>query len=183
MFRTTFTHTYSTPLPPTTTSSLVLSLLHDFPLMITLNPLVQSYTLLPTPEPTFKSSAPKNPNAQVIAQDWDAEYEVTDLVSYLPFHLWDSKVTFKAKFKATEEGMESLVNAPAGVVSEARWWLMETEEGGLVLEEVAEVSCQRVLARTVKGQMRDSHGVLAGRFLERLEERRLEEKGKGGGKV
>lgn len=79
--------------------------------------------------------------------------------------------------------MESLVNAPAGVVSEARWWLMETEEGGLVLEEVAEVSCQRVLARTVKGQMRDSHGVLAGRFLERLEERRLEEKGKGGGKV
>ncbi|MCJ1243450.1 hypothetical protein MMC30_000647 [Trapelia coarctata] len=151
--------------------------------MITLNPLVQSYALLPSPEPTFKSSSPKNPNAQIIAQDWDAEYEVTDLVSYLPFHLWDSKVTFRAKFKATEEGMESLVNAPGGVVSDARWWVQEAVDGSLVLEETAEVSCHRALARTVKGQMRESHGVLAGRFLERLEERRVEEKGKGGGKA
>ena len=181
MFRTTFTHTYTTPLPPSSSRSLAISLLHDFPLMITLNPLVKHYELLPDPpEPTFKSSSPKNPNAKIIAQDWDVEYAVTDLVSYLPWHLWDSRVTYTAKFRLTEDGMESRVNAPAGVVSDAKWWVAEAEDGSLVLEEEAEVSSNRMLARAVRGQMKESHGILASRFLERLEERRVAEKGKRG---
>ena len=79
--------------------------------------------------------------------------------------------------------MESLINAPAGVVSDAKWWVAEAEDGSLVLEEKAEVSSNRMLARVVRTQMRESHEILAERFLERLEERRFEQKRKGGAKA
>jgi hypothetical protein len=168
-------------------------MLHDFSLMITLNPLVQSHRLLEAPEtgltpfpehpfgysrpsvdlPTSRTSTPPPRRPSPTAPDWDAEYEVTDLVSYLPFHLWDSKVVYRCKFKATNDGMASLVNAPAGVVSLASWRVIE-EGGEVVLEERAEVSVSRVLARTVKGAMEESHKVIAERFLEELERKKKE---------
>lgn len=100
-------------------------------------------------------------------------YAITDKLSY--FGVWDGKVTYSADFENTSDGLRTDVRAAMGLVSEGTWKVEERAEG-LVLVETARVSCGRLMRLFVEGTMRKSHNELCGRFLERLQKARVEER-------
>ena len=140
--------------------------------MITLNPLVQSHRRISShasSELAQKQSTIEN------------EYEITDIISYLPYHLWDSTVTYTAKFTCTVDGLDTLVAAPAGVLIEGAWRIIGIgDEGGQTLQETAKVTCNWALMPFVKVPMHSSHKILHERFLEILKERQNRHEGAGG---
>jgi hypothetical protein len=154
--------------------------------MIRLNPLVQSYELISTSEPSATASVSKLSKASSLssksAQGAGAEgefdtrthtYTVTDKLDNL--NSWTAvlspkQVTYTSALTSTVTGLDSVVNAPMGMVSSVTWNVVEGEGGALVLEEHGKVKCNRLVAGFVKGAMVESHGVLARGFAAKLTE-------------
>ncbi|MCJ1303290.1 hypothetical protein MMC08_006098 [Hypocenomyce scalaris] len=168
--------TTTTNLLHTLSRTRILSALHNHPLMIELNPLVISHHCVDS------SSSPgvyELPNST-------STHRITDRVSYMPYHLWDSQITYMATFQNNETGLVTQVSAPLGVEIIGEWKLLSTSElssidhnegsagapGGeedWVLQETATVSCSILLMPFVKAQIQQSHEEMHQRFREQLE--------------
>lgn len=144
--------------------------------MIELNPLVKSHHSVNT----LSSQEPKDPPIS------KCTHSITDRLSYLPLHLWDSEITYTATFQDTELGLVTEVSAPLGVQTISEWKLLSPNERSSaghkgssegiergvqdwILQETATVSCSTFLMPFVKGQIEQSHGEMLRRFRERLE--------------
>lgn len=144
--------------------------------MIELNPLVKSHHSVNT------ASSQESNDPPILK----CTHSVTDRLSYLPLHLWDSEITYTAAFQDTELGLVTEVSAPLGVQTTSEWKLLSPNErspaghnGSLeavgygvqdwILHETATVSCSIFLMPFVKIQIEQSHGEMLRRFRERLE--------------
>lgn len=175
--RTTAKITTTSSLPHTISAKRILATLHDHSLLMELNPLVKSHHLL-------------NPTSPQEAQDSSTSkctYRITERLSYLPFHLWDSEITFTATFQDTELGLITKVSAPLGVEMNSEWKLLTSnerrsdsllqrsvgngigEEEEWILQETATVSCSMFMMPFVKTQIKQSRGNIHQRFRQWLE--------------
>ena len=168
MFRTSFTYTYTTPLPPRTRKSDALALLHDPPAIISLSPLTQSHRRIDSLNDPVESPNP--------SLDGKSSYEITHAVPVLPFHLWDKSVTFKADFDPVEDGTDVVVYAPGDLIIISEWRTRGEDGGEMVLEEKAEVKCSVFVLPLVKPTHAKSHHEVHMAFLERLKEKEKERK-------
>ena len=128
--------------------------------MITLNPLVIDHYLLPANSPESTASP---------------TYSITDQISTLPFHLWDSEITYTASFENIPSGLLSKTNAPMGVEIAGEWRLVasggvgqDVSDEGFELVETATVTCNLFLMPYIKGTIKKSHDELRRRFEEIL---------------
>ncbi|KAF2032418.1 hypothetical protein EK21DRAFT_87275 [Setomelanomma holmii] len=163
-FNSTATLHHVTQLPPGTTFSRALELLHNHDLLIKLDPEFALYETLPTEAAT--------PNAK--------RYKVTDHMHALPKGLWDSTVTFVAEMTDTEDGILWIVKAPLGLVQTTTWRCLKTEglanadkgsEAGQrewSLVEDVEIKANRLLTGTVKAKCEENWKGSHSRFVEHL---------------
>ena len=152
-------------IPSSIPAAQILSALHDHSLMITLNPLVIAHHPL---QPASGDSPSKS------------AYSIRDRIAYLPFHLWDTEITYTASFENTPTGVKTVTHAPAGLEICAEWKVLslsETKhnedssgEARSIIEETATVTCNALLMPFVKYTMRNSHEELKREFVERLKD-------------
>ncbi|KAI0743545.1 hypothetical protein C8Q80DRAFT_1181782 [Daedaleopsis nitida] len=163
-----FTHIARTPLPRGVAHVDALTLLQNHSAMIELNPLVIAHERCDGSPSSPSASAPETNKPS-------ATYRITDSIDYLPLGLWKGKVVYYADFWNTEDGIKTKVNAAMGFVSESVWKIEEEPAKGegegatLVLTEVAQVTCPRVMKMFVEGTIRKSHDELGRRLITRLE--------------
>lgn len=171
-----------TILPESVKKEDVLSLLHDHSSMIILNPIVVEHEKVPgpiSPPPTPREqddAVDMHQDNDIFSSATTAKYNITDRISYLPGHLWDSTVTYAAWFADTPDGLRSFVQAPAGVEIRGSWRVRQiespdgrdSEDLGIYLAEEAVVSCNSLLRPFIQSTMQKSHATLHHRFLERL---------------
>ena len=146
----------TSPLNQSISFAEILSALHNHSQMITLNPLVISHV----PAPTDNSETSVS-----------TTYSITERISYLPFHLWDSEFTFTASFENTSSGLDTVTHAPAGVDLDSRWKVLSVgallgrnDHKGCWLEETVKVTCSILLMPYVKSSMKGSHAELRRRL-------------------
>ena len=180
-FRSTFAVQKQTVLPQSVRREDVLRLLHDHSVMITLNPIVINHDKVPGP--ISPPPSPKHEEAALIHDDDDiststtsVKYTITDRISYLPGHLWDSTITYSAWFVDTPDGVRSFVQAPAGVEIRGSWRVRPVQavderdkvDFGIYLIEEAIVSCNALLRPFIQSTMQKSHATLHQKLLETL---------------
>lgn len=174
--RTTAKITTTTSVPRAIAAARILAALHNHSLMIELNPLVKSHHSLNT----TSSQEAQGPSTS------KCTHSITDSLSYLPFHLWDSEINYTAAFLDIEDGLVTEVSAPLDVKIVGEWKLMSPNERSStcysessagngcgeedwILQETATVSCSIFLMPFVKGQIKQSHEDVHQRFRKRLE--------------
>ena len=133
--------------------------------MITLNPLVISHDRIPL--------APADSTSK-------SRYSIRDRIAYLPFHIWDTEITYTASFENTPTGVKTVTNAPAGLEICAEWKVLPIPknkneedwngEEGLIVEETASVTCNALLMPYIRHTMSRSHEELKRKFVARLED-------------
>lgn len=155
--------------------STVLALFRNPSAIITLNPLVTSHHSLDPAElpPETRSHSPSS-------VPWQG-YSVTDTKAGF-FNIGSNTVTYKAWFRETASGCETVVAAPAGVAIEAAWIAEEIHDVGedeahqakggtsIKVTETAKVTCPRIFAPYIRSTMSESHGVIHKRLWERCKE-------------
>jgi len=182
----------TTSLPASITKSQVLALLHNHDRMITLNPLVTNYQLLP---PSASVEFFKHESSSTTKTQSNGEpilvYEVTDDMSVAATGnegegaggsggCWrggwakrfvPDSITYNSSMQDTEDGLVSITHAPMGVHSVTTWVVREIGEGGegLVLEERGNISSNRLLMGFIKTTLQDSHEKLVKDFVAELE--------------
>ena len=159
MFRTTFTNTVTTPVPPDLPISSLTALLHDHSYLITMQPIVTRHEI-----------AARDPATSRIT------YNVWENIDLLPFGLWKKEIQFTAAFTDKKEGVTSYVEAPMGFVSTAEYTVKPGEEwdgegGGWVLEEKIESSCNVVFKWFVQGTMVPVRRKMHAQIMEKCKER------------
>lgn len=140
MWRTTFTNTIATPLPPDLKPATLVHLLHDHRFLISTSPLVTRIEPTSPPYAAGKTT-----------------YEIWENIDVLPFGLWKKQISFTADFEDTADGLLSWVHAPMNLENHATYTVRnaasaadgqpesaEGEAGGMVLEEVVKTSCNVV---------------------------------------
>ncbi|PNS17489.1 hypothetical protein CAC42_8032 [Sphaceloma murrayae] len=163
-----------TPLPPSVTRTQAVELLHNHAEIIQLNPLIIDFKSIPKPD-----EGPDDESHYT----W---YELTDKITYLPGYA--RNVTYRGAFLDTPEGVNTHVYAPAGLEIRERWYICDSSQvrssscsnsvasentdetsvhgnGGLVLCEDIDMTCNVLLVAFVKKQLMASHAVLTERLL------------------
>ncbi|KAF1935586.1 hypothetical protein EJ02DRAFT_460259 [Clathrospora elynae] len=170
---TTATLHHSTRLPPSTSFTHALSLLHNHPLLIRLDPEYASHTPLP--------SNPATPDTK--------RYKVTDHMNALPAGLWDTTVTFEAEMTNTEDGVLWIIRAPLGLVQTTTWRCLKTgslgaeeregegggeegkeDKGEWSLVEDVEIKANRMLVGTVRGKCEENWRGAHAKFVAHLKD-------------
>ncbi|KAK5947619.1 hypothetical protein PMZ80_001772 [Knufia obscura] len=224
-----FTHTSYLPLPPTkppppsTQNSdpparsetadqiqsrglkTAISMLHQPPLMISLNPLVQHYSLVHpenTPRlvnltklaPEFNVTLAPTPSVSTFEESKNGEfvhYEIIDKFEFLG-GLTSKLMTYRACFRPLYDaehstipkghgresiGLETISDPGSGVSLLGKWVVDvdETRPGYLVLRESVQVHCNVFLGWYVRGQLEGAHEMLHKEFGRRFCERMVEE--------
>lgn len=158
MFRTTFHNSVTTPLPADIDPISVVSLLHDHSFLITLQPIVTGHE--------FKERDPET--------GWMV-YHVHEVVSILPFGLWQQATSFQCSFRDKQEGVATFIQAHLGINSEADYTLRVSEhegEGtGWVLDEQIESSCNFLLKWIVQSNMMPARKKMHEQVIEKIRER------------
>ena len=156
MFRTKFHNSVTTPLPPDIDPKSVVSLLHDHAFLISLSPIVTGHEI-----------RERDPETGWII------YDVHEVVSVLPFGLWQQPTTFQLHFRDKQEGVTSFIEASLGIKSEADYTvrLSEGESGGWVLDEQIESSCNFLLKWVVVGNMMPVRRKMHQQIIEKIRER------------
>ena len=161
MFRTTFTNTVTTPIPPNTIPSIdaLIALLHDHSYLITMQPIVTRHEI-----------RDRDPTTHRIT------YNVWENIQLLPFGLWPKEIQFTAAFTDKKDGVISYVEAPMGFVSTAEYTVKpgaewDGEGGGWVLEERIESACNVVFKWFVQGTMVPVRRKMHQQILEKVRER------------
>lgn len=124
--RTTWTHVFYTPIPPTTTPDTVTTLLHDHKALIHLSPLVTDSKLHPDESPDTASS---NDPASTKSKHYTVWERITILsFAWLGLGAWTQQISFEVEFLDTRDGLETLIAAPLGMVSKATYAVMRVED-------------------------------------------------------
>lgn len=71
---------------------------------------------------------------------WTASYTITDSISYLPFGLWDSTLSYIAHFRDVDDGVEIETHAAMGFVSRATWRVCSATEQSATKSSAKEAS-------------------------------------------
>ena len=172
MFRTTFHNNVTTPIPSDLNTSLLLALLHDHSYLITMQPIVTRHSIRSRDQASGEIT-----------------YDIWENIDLLPFGLWKREIQFQAAFTDTDTGVVSTVEAPMGFVSSAEYVIRPAgakdsegndavdgataEEGGWVLEEKIESSCNVVFKWFVQGTMVPVRRKMHARILEKVREREV----------
>lgn len=158
MFRTTFHNNVTTPLPPDIDPKSVISILHDHSFLITLSPIVTGHDV--------KERDPET--------GWIV-YDVYEVVTILPFGLWQQPITFQCSFRDKQEGVTSFIEAGLGIKSEADYTVRvsknEQEGSGWVLDEQIESSCNLLLKWVVQSNMMPVRKKMHEQIIERIREK------------
>ncbi|KAB8338937.1 hypothetical protein FH972_021877 [Carpinus fangiana] len=164
-------YTVITPLPAGITRETVRDTLHNHVEMIDLNPLVIDRFRIPKP--------PARASAEEYHCAW---YQLQDKVSYLPGGMASGKVEYFACFHDLADGIQTHVLAPLGLDIKEKWTVGGTLPGelrgptelglgipkdGLYLREDVDMRCNIMLTSFVKKNLRNAHGVLVDRLLEK----------------
>ena len=152
---------------PLTSSSTLLSLVHQPELLIRLNPLVESFNILPS-SPSLPTSDPSSS---------PVTYTITDKIPIL-FGLWSTRTSYTARFTPKPDGMLVLVEAAMGVRTRSEWIVSSGAGGGATeVTEKSEVDIvggsmfASVMRGFVEGQIKSSHGVLMERLREQVRQK------------
>ncbi|KAH0848094.1 hypothetical protein AYO21_03546 [Fonsecaea monophora] len=174
--RTLFTNI--TPLPPQVSREVAIAMLHNHDEMIELNPLVIEHHPIKTPRDA--------PADEFLDCAWQ---ELTDKIHYLPGGMVKGKVSYKACFHDTPNGLQTHIYAPMGLEIREKWTIggslpgeppeprelgVEVPRTGLYLREDGDMRCNMLLTSFVRKNLDNSHKVLVERILkkaERVEER------------
>ncbi|KAF9873708.1 hypothetical protein CkaCkLH20_08818 [Colletotrichum karsti] len=147
MFETTFTLKHTTPVPPRMSREHVLSLLHDPEHHIKCDPNMKTF-IGTTPKVLSELPDDVTPLAPTVC------YSVTDAVpTPVLSKVWERESDSHYQFTFTADGCFVHTDCPLGVVLETRWTVRDAKDGGLELEEVAEVKCSKLWASLVRGQL------------------------------
>lgn len=119
MFETTFNYSSATPLPPNLSIAKAVDLLHDFELVMKLNPDCHSTKPIPPPKANKPTPNTSGPNAGQMSY-----FEVEDDLPFMPKKLWSGGVRYTADFLPTPEGCDITVHAPGGFTSTNHWRLL-----------------------------------------------------------
>jgi hypothetical protein len=181
-----------TRLPASIAKSEVLSVLHDDALMLSLNPLLKSSTLLPpSGSSAFYKTVPKELKpASKEAIESIAVYSVVEAHGgsgeetatwrggwakrFIP-----DEIVYDTSMQNKETGMMTITHAPMGVHSLTIWSVREATEtdpvaedgnkNGLVLEVSGSVESNRMLMGFIKTTLQESYNKLAKDFVILLE--------------
>ncbi|KAF2482768.1 hypothetical protein BDY17DRAFT_231469, partial [Neohortaea acidophila] len=160
-----------TPLPPSVTREAAIAHLHNHRQMIQLNPLVLRHELT-TPH---DSATPDEAKEMV----W---YEITDMITYVPYTPIKGEVSYKAGFYDIPTGLQTHTFAAGGVDIRGRWTVggnapgeprEEVEIGsnkprdGLYIQEVVDLKCSVFLTSFVKRNLKKSHATLCDSIIEK----------------
>ncbi|KAK4545843.1 hypothetical protein LTR36_002407 [Oleoguttula mirabilis] len=152
MFRTTFTNTVTTPIPPDVNPDIVIELLHNHRFLITMSPIVTRHS----PATDGQEAGGK------------ITYDVWEDIDLLPFGWWKHEIHFTAAFTDKLNGEISWVEAPLGFSSKADYTVRAARQedydagvyadsdgggGAMVLEEAIETSCSVVFKPFVEMTM------------------------------
>lgn len=164
-----FNYYSDTPLPPGVTVEAARALLHNHQAMMDFSPLMikNERTLTPPHDP----SPFLDPTTAV-------SYNVTEKISYLPFHIWDGLIEFQCSFEDHPFGYKSKVFAAAGTVIESISQIVESMDGEWVLKEEAIVTCNTMLKPLIESTFKAAHERIHVQFMERLQREQLERQGK-----
>ena len=223
-----FTHTSYLPLPPTkqptthpsdnptpkpeTASQIqqrgletAVKMLHEPELIISLNPLVQHYSIIPPTDharlvnldclaPEFNVTLAPTPSCPQFSASTNGEfvhYEIIDKFTFLG-GLASKLMTYRACFRPLYDadqtlipkgygrdsiGVETISDPGSGVALLGKWTVSEDERkpGFLVLTESVQVHCNVFLGWYVRGQLGEAHAALHKEFGRRFCERMVEE--------
>ncbi|OAP62104.1 hypothetical protein AYL99_04307 [Fonsecaea erecta] len=173
--RTLFTNI--TPLPPQVSREVAIAMLHNHDEMIELNPLVIEHHPIKTPRDA--------PADEFLDCAWQ---ELTDKIHYLPGGMMKGKVSYKACFHDTPNGLQTHIYAPMGLDIREKWSIggslpgeppeprelgIEVPRTGLYIREDGDMRCNMLLTSFVRKNLDNSHKVLVERILKKAE--RLEE--------
>lgn len=164
-----------TPIPSAVPRQLALDILHSHGEIITLNPLVLSYSPI---------SAPRDAAADEYYSTW---YEIIERVQYLPGlgKLGAGKISFKGCFHNTPWGLQTHTFVPMGIDIRSKWRIGGNQpneprkpkefrvdgepESGLYLREDIQIECNVTLVSFVKSQMKAASKVLVDRLIKKAE--------------
>jgi hypothetical protein len=137
--------------------SCVLNVLHSPKVLLGLNPNILEVTELP--------HLPERPDTR--------RYALRKKLSYLPYGMWDSSVSFLASFFLLGEGLRITVDTGMGVKTENVYRIKSEDQGKTWrLEETATVDCSAILAPFVVSSLKSDHKGLRRALIERLEDMR-----------
>ncbi|KAK5113303.1 hypothetical protein LTR85_010920 [Meristemomyces frigidus] len=166
MFRTTFTNTVTTPIPPDVSPETMIKLLHDHSFLITMSPIVTRH-------------APRDREAGKIT------YDVWEDIDLLPFGWWKHEIHFTAAFEDKTDGEISWIEAPLGFNSKADYTVRSATDadheagvfgdadggrGSMVLEEAIETACSIVFKPFVEMTMVPVRRKMHAQVVERARE-------------
>ena len=166
--RTLFTNI--TPLPPQVSREVAVAMLHNHDEMIELNPLVIEHHPIKTPR-----DAPADEFLDCVWQ------ELTDKINY---GVAKGKVSYKACFHDTPNGLQTHIYAPLGLDIREKWSIggslpgeapearelgVETPRQGLYIREDGDMRCNRMLTSFVRKNLDNAHKVLVERILKKAE--------------
>lgn len=164
-----FNYYSDTPLPPGVTVEAARALLHNHKAVIDFSPLVIK---------SDRTLTPLNDPAPFLDPATAVSYNVTDKISYLPFHIWDGLIEYQCSFEDHPFGYKSKVWAAAGTIIEGICQIVESMDGEWVLKEEAIVTCNVLLKPLIESTFRASHEKLHVQFMETLRRQQLERQGK-----
>ncbi|KAK5064280.1 hypothetical protein LTR84_000113 [Exophiala bonariae] len=166
--RTLFTNI--TPLPPQVSREVAVAMLHNHDEMIELNPLVIEHHPIKTPRDA--------PADEFLGCVWQ---ELTDKINY---GVAKGKVSYKACFHDTPNGLQTHIYAPLGLDIREKWSIggtlpgeppearelgVETPRQGLYIREDGDMRCNRMLSSFVRKNLDNAHKVLVERILKKAE--------------
>lgn len=152
MFETTFSHVSQSEIPASIPPEILLQMMHDFGLIVKLNPDCNGYQL-----------------ANTISEDtW--EYKVEDSLAFIPKRLWSGGVWYTAIYTVKPDGCDITVKAPGGFTSVNHWQMVQQHEGGnTIIRITSDAKCNKTFAGFVKKFLQNSHEQLQRSFKEKAE--------------
>ncbi|KAK5116468.1 hypothetical protein LTR62_008017 [Meristemomyces frigidus] len=198
MFDVDFTHASTSPLPPSASPEMAVKLLHDFDLVVKLNPDCKGCKAIPAPQAKAKALNINGGRPAGLAKGDMQYFEVEDDLPFMPKKLWSGGVKYIADFLPTEDGCDITVHAPGGFTSTNHWRILReqiTEDGlpqlqrvaskdlmhadkgmgGWYVQIISDARCSRTFAGIVKGFLKASHSQLQTAFIGKLQASRQEQ--------
>lgn len=153
MFDTNFSHVSQSEVPSTVPEQVIVQMMHDFGLIVKLNPDCKSFQLV----------------QQISPDTW--EYKVEDCLAFIPKKLWSGGVFYTAIYTLKDNGCDITVKAPGGFTSVNHWRSIRQSEGGnTIIRITSDAKCSKTFAGFVKKFLQNSHEQLQRGFKERVQE-------------
>lgn len=167
-FRITKSFTITSPINATISSSNVVAALQDQASLAHLSPYVFSV------QPGNATAADISAEAAYEATRDSSDVPIKVSGQNVPWNTWAMKesvppglkVSFHGDFQSVENGLDTIVLAPAGVEFITHWRVIDNGNGNNTLSEVFNVTCDALLMPTVTGNIQNAHTQIQHTLLE-----------------